>query len=55
LLGEIPLGRPLLDDLVALTMKRSRLAVVLADEAERLASSYDVVPRSCRLPEVPAA
>ena len=34
-LGEIPLGRPLVDDLVALTMKRSRLAVVLADEAER--------------------
>ena len=35
LLGEIPLGRPLVDDLVALTMKRSKLAVVLADEAER--------------------
>jgi 2-polyprenyl-6-methoxyphenol hydroxylase-like FAD-dependent oxidoreductase len=35
LLGEIPLGRPIVDDLVALTMKRSRLAVVLAEEAER--------------------
>ncbi len=34
-LGEIPLGRPLDDGTVALTMKRSRLAVVLAEEAQR--------------------
>ena len=33
-LGEIPLGRPLSDGTVALTMKRSRLAVLLAEEAQ---------------------
>ncbi len=35
LLGEIPLGKPLPDGTTGLTMKRSRLAVLLADEAER--------------------
>ena len=51
LLGEIPLGRPLVDDLVGLTMKRSRLAVVLADEAERRGVDVRVAPRSWRSPE----
>jgi 2-polyprenyl-6-methoxyphenol hydroxylase-like FAD-dependent oxidoreductase len=35
LLGEIPLGQPLADGTSALTMKRSRLALALADEATR--------------------
>jgi 2-polyprenyl-6-methoxyphenol hydroxylase-like FAD-dependent oxidoreductase len=35
LLGRISLGVPLRDGTVALTLKRSRLAVLLADEAER--------------------
>lgn len=34
-LGDLPLGTPLADGTPALTMKRSRLAVALADEAER--------------------
>ncbi|MEO7351909.1 MAG: FAD-dependent monooxygenase [Marmoricola sp.] len=35
LLGEIPLGAPLRDGATGLTLKRSRLAVLLADEAQR--------------------
>ncbi len=35
LLGEIPLGAPLPDGVTGLTLKRSRLALVLADEAAR--------------------
>ena len=35
LLGRLSLGVPLDDGTVALTMKRSRLAVLLAEEAER--------------------
>ena len=34
-LGEVSLGRPVADGLTALTMKRSRLAASLAEEAER--------------------
>lgn len=34
-LGDLPLGTPLADGTTALTMKRSKLAVALADEARR--------------------
>ena len=52
-LGEIPLGRPIVDDLVALTMKRSRLAVVLAEEAERRGVEVRRGAGSYRSPEAP--
>jgi len=49
LLGRISLGAPLLDDLTGLTMKRSALAVLLEDEAERRGVD---VRRGARVAEV---
>jgi 2-polyprenyl-6-methoxyphenol hydroxylase-like FAD-dependent oxidoreductase len=40
-LGDLPLGAPLADGTPALTMKRSRLAVALADEAQRRGIPFD--------------
>ncbi len=40
-LGELPLGRPLADGTPALTMKRSRLALRLVEEAERRGIAVD--------------
>ncbi len=45
-----PARPPLVDDLVALTMKRSRLAVRAADEAERRGVEVRRRARSCRSP-----
>jgi 2-polyprenyl-6-methoxyphenol hydroxylase-like FAD-dependent oxidoreductase len=48
-LGDLPLGTPLVDGTPALTMKRARLAVALADEARRRGIRIDYGRRLVRV------
>ena len=54
-LGDVSLGVPLDDGTVALTMKRSALAVLLGDAARRAGADVRLVPRSSRCTTTPTA